>query len=133
MLKSFRERLIRACGEGEQSSLECKHGFVPRKGKLARRERDCTVDCTDVAACLELQRKAYWKEEKRNEPDPDLGKGGSYGDAYRSRFMGVGGLEDVFASRRVLQGPSGVSAEVAVGTFQGGRKDKADGTEGKGG
>ena len=123
MLKSFRERLIRACGEGEQSSLECKHGFVPRKGKLARRERDCTVDCTDVAACLELQRKAYWKEEKRNEPDPDLGKGGSYGAAYRSRFVGVGGLEDVFASRRVL--PSG--SRIPAGNVQ--EADRGDGED----
>ena len=114
MKEGWGRRLVRSCSEEEQSSLECKYGFVPRKGKRASRERDCTVDCTDVAACLEMQRRAYWKEENRNVPDPGVGKGGSYGAAYRSRFVGVGGLEDVFASRRVL--PSG--SRIPAGNVQ---------------
>ena len=50
--------------EEKQSSLECSLGFTPRKGKKARRERDCVVDCNDFEACERQRRKAYWKEGK---------------------------------------------------------------------
>ena len=58
------ERLIRQATEEEQSSLLCRHGYVPRKGKQARRERDCVVDCTDVKGCAAMARKAFWVEKK---------------------------------------------------------------------
>lgn len=60
----FKQRLMRQCEAEEASSLQCSVGYVPRKGKPARRERDCTVDCTDFDACEEQQAKAYWKETK---------------------------------------------------------------------
>ena len=64
MNAGHKERLVRRHTEEEQSSLECSLGFTPRKGKQARRERDCIVDCDDFEACDKQRRKAYWKETK---------------------------------------------------------------------
>ena len=64
MNDGYKDRLVRRHTEEEQSSLECSLGFTPRKGKKARRERDCVVDCNDFEACERQRRKAHWKEGK---------------------------------------------------------------------
>ena len=57
----YKERLMRRAGsEGEQSQLQCSLGYQPRKGKAARRERDCVVDCENFEACEEQRKKALW-------------------------------------------------------------------------
>ena len=56
---------MRQATEEEQSSLRCSLGYTPRKGKAARRERDCTVDCKDYAECERQAQKAYWLEVKK--------------------------------------------------------------------
>ena len=56
---------MRQATEEEQSSLRCSLGYTPRKGKAARRERDCTVDCKDYEACERQAQKAYWLEVKK--------------------------------------------------------------------
>ena len=58
-------RLMRQATEAEQSSLRCSLGYTPRKGKAARRERDCAVDCEDYEACERQAKKAYWLESKK--------------------------------------------------------------------
>lgn len=55
---------MRQATEEEQDSLRCSVGYVPRKGKAARRERDCTVDCNDYEGCAKQGAKAYWVEKK---------------------------------------------------------------------
>ena len=61
---SYKESLMRQLTTEEEGSLECSLGFVPRHGKPARRERDCTVDCTNFEECEKQRLKAVWKEQK---------------------------------------------------------------------
>ena len=56
---------MRQATEEEQNSLRCSLGYTPRKGKAARRERDCAVDCEDYEACERQAKKAYWLESKK--------------------------------------------------------------------
>lgn len=63
-MNSNKSRLMRKTTEAEESSLRCSRGYIPRKGKAARRERDCTVDCEDYAACEAKAKQAYWVEKK---------------------------------------------------------------------
>lgn len=63
-MQTHKIRLMRQATEAEQDSLRCSVGYIPRKGKQARRERDCTVDCTDYAGCEQQAKKAYWVEKK---------------------------------------------------------------------
>ena len=133
MKESWKQRLMRSASEEEQSSLECKYGFVPRKGKRASRERDCTVDCMDVAACLEMQRRAYWKEESTNVPDPDVGKSPRGGLAVGGVGLVAGALESFLASGGVCQGGTGVPAGTLQETVRSFGKDVAAETESKGG
>lgn len=126
-------KLVRSCSEEEQSSLECKYGFVPRKGKRASRERDCTVDCTDVAACLEMQRRAYWKEESKNVPDPAVGKSPRGGLGVGGVGLGAGTLESLLASGGVCAGGAGVPAGTLQETVRGFGPDFAVEAKGKGG
>ena len=56
---------MRQATEEELSSLRCSVGYIPRKGKVARRERDCTVDCKDYDGCAKQAEKAYWVEKKK--------------------------------------------------------------------
>lgn len=53
----YKERLMRA-NDGSPSSLLCSLGYVPRKGKEARRARDCTIDCKDYDACEARARRS---------------------------------------------------------------------------
>lgn len=64
-MRNHAARLMRQATEEEQSSLRCSLGYIPRKGKAARRERDCTVDCKDYAECERQAQKAYWLEVKK--------------------------------------------------------------------
>ena len=64
-MRNHAARLMRQATEEEQSSLRCSLGYTPRKGKAARRERDCTVDCKDYEACERQAKKAYWLESKK--------------------------------------------------------------------
>lgn len=61
---TFKESLTRQLTEEEQGWLECSLGFVPRHGKPARRERDCTIDCANFEECERQRVKAVWKEHK---------------------------------------------------------------------
>lgn len=60
----FKETLTRQLTEEEEGRLECSLGFVPRYGKPARRERDCTIDCSNFEECEKQRIKAVWKEYK---------------------------------------------------------------------
>ncbi len=61
-------RLMRQATDAEQSSLQCSFGYTPRKGKLARRARDCTITCTDYGACEAQAKQAIWlTDPKRGE------------------------------------------------------------------
>jgi len=46
-----KERLMRANDGSNPSSHLCSLGYCPRKGKEARRARDCTIDCSDFEKC----------------------------------------------------------------------------------
>jgi len=61
---TFKESLTRQITEEEEGMLECSLGFVPRRGKPARRERDCTIDCENYEECERQRQKAIWKELK---------------------------------------------------------------------
>ena len=63
-MNQYKGRLMRQTTEAEENSLRCSRGYIPRKGKAARRERDCAVDCEDFDACDEKAKQAYWVEKK---------------------------------------------------------------------
>jgi hypothetical protein len=43
------ERISR--GDASLSSTKCQYGLTPRLGKIAKREKDCVVDCKNEKAC----------------------------------------------------------------------------------
>jgi len=63
-MSPYKERLMRAADGNNQSSLLCSVGYVPRKGKEARRQRDCTIDCKDFEQCeAKRLRTVNWEKK----------------------------------------------------------------------
>ena len=60
----YKEKLMRASDGTNESSILCSLGLVPRKGKAARRARDCTIDCRDFELCEARLQRSLAKEKK---------------------------------------------------------------------